>query len=76
MIYVSDNTASPTGCYSTLSPERAVSVARRWHQLGRLYAIDVMVGGGDQPLRSIRVPLGTHRATVAAIRAAMSEMEA
>ncbi len=72
MIYVLTNTADPTGYFRTIYPRQAVSVALRWHRLGRLHAIEVMVGGGDQPLRTIRIPLGKQRETVAAIRAAMA----
>ncbi len=72
MIYVLTNTTDPTNYYRTTCPREAVSVARSWKKLGRLHAIDVMVGGGDQPLQTIRIPLGTQRDTVAAIRAAMA----
>ena len=72
MIYVLTNTANPTGYFRTTDPRQAVSVARRWDQLGRLHAIEVMVGGDNRPLRTIRIPLGKQRETVAAIRAAMS----
>lgn len=72
MIYVLTNTANPTGYFRTTDPRKAVSVARRWNQLGRLHAIEVMVGGGEQPLRTVRIPLGKQQATVAAIREAMA----
>ena len=72
MIYVLTNTTNPTEYFRTTNPSQAVSVARRWNQLGRLHAIEVMVGGGDHPLRTIRIPLGKQQATVAAIRAAMA----
>jgi hypothetical protein len=72
MIYVTSNTNSPTGYFRTADARQAVRVARCWQRLGRLNAIDVMIGGGDRPLRTVRVPCGKTRDTIAAIRAAMA----
>lgn len=70
MIYVLTNTTNPTGYFRTNNPRAAVDVARRWQEMNRFYAIEVVLGGNGQPLRTIRVPLGAKRATIAAIRAA------
>lgn len=70
MIYVLVNTINPTAYFRTENPRAAVDVARRWQEMNRFHAIEVVLGGNGQPLRTIRVPLSTNRATIAAIRAA------